>query len=444
MKNISTNRIIHKISRMQPTMMAFMAFFLACGFISTTGCVLSPTATTSSSTSFSTSTVTTTPPPVGALYVSDYGAVGDGITDDSAAMNAAVAALGSGDSLAFEAGKEYLLCTNLNFSNKTNFKIYGQGATIKICDNYDFDTYTDTIFFYHADTFSVYDLIIDGNRDNNVLIESWRYNLVKIMESQNGSFFNVESSNASCDGFYFDTWFRDDTNLYNKNFNMINCVADNCYRDGISIIIGWNFNIIGGHYNGANGQWPQSGIDVEPELDVELPGADNILIKNVAFISNFGNGIQSSGKGGVIHVTIEDCYFNDNHHSSIRMQSQDSIIRGNVIYNHVTTVPEDSVGEKPWLLTRYTLLIGNSGPPYAMGYNVVVEDNIIAKCDTGKPVIVMNDIVNNPTIRNNELYDFSNESIYLDVPGQETDFYDSTNTINKSKVIADPGFPWEN
>ena len=38
------------------------------------------------------------------VYVTDYGAVGDGVTDDTAAINTAIAACGPGDILYFPGG----------------------------------------------------------------------------------------------------------------------------------------------------------------------------------------------------------------------------------------------------------------------------------------------------------------------------------------------------
>lgn len=59
---------------------------------------------TTSMATHSTSSSSTTSTPVTTINVKDYGAVGDGITDDSAAIKAAQAALTSGQRLYFPEG----------------------------------------------------------------------------------------------------------------------------------------------------------------------------------------------------------------------------------------------------------------------------------------------------------------------------------------------------
>jgi hypothetical protein len=62
--------------------------------------------------------------------VDRYGAKGDGRTDDSAAINRAVAALSQGDCLVFTPGKTYLLVNSNVIVNRRGAKLWGYGATL--------------------------------------------------------------------------------------------------------------------------------------------------------------------------------------------------------------------------------------------------------------------------------------------------------------------------
>jgi len=66
------------------------------------------------------------------VNVLDYGAVGDGVTNDAAAIQAAVNALpASGGSLEFPSGATFVIGTPINFTGKSNFTVTGFGATIR-------------------------------------------------------------------------------------------------------------------------------------------------------------------------------------------------------------------------------------------------------------------------------------------------------------------------
>ena len=73
------------------------------------------------------------------LYVEDFGAVGDGITDDAVAIQKAVNALNDGDTLIFEDGKSYYAKNSfgggeyiINLSNVKNITLQGNDTTLLI------------------------------------------------------------------------------------------------------------------------------------------------------------------------------------------------------------------------------------------------------------------------------------------------------------------------
>lgn len=94
-----------------------------------------------------------------------YGAVGDGVTDDADALIAAIAALGTGDTLAFPAGT-YLTSKALPCISKTNVTISGTSATIKLKDEfngYSVDGYYG-LHFKDCSGVTISNMTFDGNK----------------------------------------------------------------------------------------------------------------------------------------------------------------------------------------------------------------------------------------------------------------------------------------
>jgi hypothetical protein len=95
------------------------------------------------------------------INVMDYGAIGDGSTDDTAAIQAAINALDNFRTLTFEGAKNYKTTATLVFpTNCIGIVIRGGGATIKCAHNGDGIVMTSVNENFSR--YSVYDLIVEG------------------------------------------------------------------------------------------------------------------------------------------------------------------------------------------------------------------------------------------------------------------------------------------
>jgi hypothetical protein len=240
------------------------------------------------------------------VSVKDFGAVGNGVTDDTAAIQAALNVAGNiyipdgtyivaplnvldDTTLTFSA-KATLLAKSgayiwsdclLNILVKDNVTIFGNGATIQMRK-------------------SEYPLqeVINGN-----LINSEYRHCVRILGSSNVRVYDLVCKDPGGDCFVV----SGASNEINTNIALYNCIADNASRNGLSISNAINCLVMGGEYKNSNRFPPQFGIDIEPN---PLAGYQirNINIIGVYTSNNAGGGISVVPPltDGPVSVNISD------------------------------------------------------------------------------------------------------------------------------------------
>lgn len=263
--------------------------------------------------------------------VVDYGVVGDGITDDTVAMQAAFAGLDTGSVLLLE-GLTIIVNDRLLVSGKTGFSIDGQGGTIKAKNAMPVASDKEIIAIRNCSDFTMQNLTVDGNRANRTPAEVAAHSI----EFRTCSKFicqQVTSNNAVVDGFIFNTADNTDPSTYCLDFQMINCFADNCYRQGASVINAYNFKFSGGAYTNTNGTNPEAGIDIESNAGATI-GNRGGVIENCNFEGNNGFGILLSNVGGSHEFVIQNSYFSANGLGGVGVNTDDTHILNCVFRNH--------------------------------------------------------------------------------------------------------------
>ncbi len=253
-------------------------------------------------------------------YVDNYGAVGDGVTDDKNAIQNAIWDLwGTGGTLYFTSGKTYIISEGLNFYNFSDTHNYlvtttgSQKATVKIQDG--------AILYWNHWVFrlsesrniTIHNLILDGNRDTrNPTKEQSGISVMFIDGACDGTRLkNLRMINSPSDNVYIVVHENSGETMM-TDFEMHNCILENAYRNNMSIISGENFKIIGCEFNNANGTDPQSGIDFEPNNN-SANGYKNITVEGCKFKNNVRYGIETpyilEGDG---YVVVKNNYFENN------------------------------------------------------------------------------------------------------------------------------------
>lgn len=276
------------------------------------------------------------------VNVLDYGATGNGITDDTNAILTAIAAMpANGGALFFPAGT-YIVNSDyqngLKISGKSNFVVEGYGATIKVKDGAAVITNREVMFFINCQNGAINGLTIDGNRANRtVTIETASHCLSITDYCSQITVNDVICKNSTCDGVFISTTVLGTQASYPTDITLVNCVADNAFRNGLSVIGSLRLTVQGGEYKNTNGTLPKCGIDVEPDAGYTF-GNQDLIIDGARLFNNDGYGVALAGPATLNNrILITNVTGANNDLGFMNIASCESpSIRNVVAYNHPT------------------------------------------------------------------------------------------------------------
>lgn len=246
------------------------------------------------------------------INVKNYGAIGDGLTDDTNAINTAISNSNENSILFFPKGR-YLVngfienyktgvreFTGKGLVLKSNLTVFmDDNAVIVQTPNKD---YPSSLIFncFNVQNVKFINCKIEGdlkthnyNRiESGTSTDEWGMGIV-VRYSKNIKIENCEIYNCMGDGVYIGT--PDSTDTYDENYHNDNIIINNCYihdcrRNGIAYTDGYNSIISNCKMDSINGTAPTSAIDVEGEGNIAY-AIDNLNISNIVS-SDCGIGIS--------------------------------------------------------------------------------------------------------------------------------------------------------
>jgi parallel beta-helix repeat protein len=291
------------------------------------------------------------------VSVKDFGAVGDGVTDDADAINAAVTYANSigGGVITFPSGT-YMVNAAGNFTGiqmKSGVYLDLTGAKLKALSansaNYRL------VAFQEVSGCGIIGGEIEGDRATNSATGEQGHCVFVILNCSRLLFQNITISNAFGDGIYLGRLCSD--------LKVSNCTVTNNRRNNISVVSASNVFIDGCDISNANGTLPEAGIDVEPN-----PGdavSSNVVISNCHIYGNAHEGVAFPAPAPtplIENAIVSNCHIYNNGTQGIRASYVKNLeVSGCVIYGNGGGGIYDTSALATSLNIDGNIIFGNTG-----------------------------------------------------------------------------------
>ena len=296
--------------------------------------------------------------------VRDYGAKGDGVTDDSEAIRRCIDDLpnenfklifppglyiqGDGTNPHYEKGSNGAYSgepsigkpISFVFENKKNFTVEGYGACIEAHKDNSCINNNRGFEFSQCENGTISGLKYNGNISNR---KPWgadggSYNNQSgftIRSSKHITLKDIVSNDCVMDGFSVYGSYINGEYIYSEYIRLENCIAERNYRQGMSVVNAHNGTCINCQFNYTGtiyGTSPRDGVDLEQGYSGYTDrGQKNWIFDKCVFKGNAGDGLALHW--GTYNANVTNCYFEDN--GIFTPKDSDYLTRDNNICNNI-------------------------------------------------------------------------------------------------------------
>lgn len=242
---------------------------------------------------------------VSALFITPqmFGAVGDGVTNDTEAIKSAVGAIKDGArTLRIPCGT-YLVDEDITLVSDMTLEGEGFNSIIKRigADN---DHYN-VIACNGTDNVTIKNIHIMGERAEHIGTEGEWGMCIGLRGCNNTTILNCKLTDAWGDGVYLGTG----DNKCCSNTIIEGCIIDNNRRQGISVINSNRLVVRGCTITNTNGINPEGGIDFEANYDTDI--SKNNIVESCIFYGNNGGSIIVGNYIVPYEIVVKNCTSSD-------------------------------------------------------------------------------------------------------------------------------------
>lgn len=258
-----------------------------------------------------TKTTATTPPPAAPVpegkNVRDYGATGNGSTNDTAAIQTAL----NENTTVYIPDGTYMINVDQPLKPRSNQTItLSSNAVLKALPSA--NGYNAVVRMSGVSQVNISGGKIVGERyEHKGSSGEWGMGIHVIQGSNNISISNMTISDCWGDGIFLGD------SPYVSDITIDNVISDNNRRQGLSITDAKRVIVKNSVFKNTNGTLPEAGIDIEPDANQT---AEDIKIINTQMVGNRGSGLDLWGINGVIqNVEVVGSTMRDNSNMGIRL-----------------------------------------------------------------------------------------------------------------------------
>ncbi len=235
-----------------------------------------------------------------ALNVKNFGAMGNGTADDTAAIQAAINALPStGGTVEVPAGT-YMINALKAVSLRSHTRLLlDTGATLQAIPNSASRYWV--VKAWGVNNVEIAGGSIVGERTQHTgTTGEWGYG-INISASSAVYVHDISVSNCWGDGLMVGASGSGTTLVRSTGVTLNNVKSNNNRRQGLSILPAVQVYVVNSSFTGSNGAAPQSGIDIEPATQGPT---QQVRLENTTLANNVGNGLE-------VHNNVSDLTLNN-------------------------------------------------------------------------------------------------------------------------------------
>ncbi|WP_158628785.1 right-handed parallel beta-helix repeat-containing protein [Dyella choica] len=233
------------------------------------------------------------------VNVRNFGAMGNGSTDDTAAIQAAVNALPStGGTVEVPAGTYMINALKaVNLRSHTRL-LLDTGATLQAIPNS--ATRYWVVKAWNVNNVEIAGGTILGERSRHLgTTGEWGYG-VNVSGSSYVYIHDISVANCWGDGLMVGATGSGTTVVPSYSVTLNNVKSNNNRRQGLSILPSTQVYVVNSSFTGSNGTLPQAGIDIEPQTQGLTR---SVRLENTTLSNNVGNGLE-------VHLNVSDLTLN--------------------------------------------------------------------------------------------------------------------------------------
>ena len=238
--------------------------------------------------------------------VKDFGATGDGVTDDTVAIQAAITAAGSYDTVLFPGGSTYVI-SNLAVTSVSHLTLEMHGATLLQLAAV--PALTSMLDVTDVSHFALHGGTFNGNRAaqtaSRLLGENGGLHAIAMRRVTFSEVVGVDILDMYTDGIIISGKTGVGT-AHCTDLRIANVSIKNVARNGCSVIGGERIHFDRCSFVGAQGQDPEAGVDIEP--DHSYQNVKDVTFTNCDLSGNNGSGFTAFSKAGLMEgITLRGC-----------------------------------------------------------------------------------------------------------------------------------------